>query len=121
VSSWIDLLIEKKKRNQKYFLNYEEYGQKIKQISVKILEDNSLKVLVFGSVVKGTWIPNKSDIDVLVISEKVEERAHWQSELRMRILQELGDLFAPFEIHFATPGVFEDWYRKFIKNDFIEV
>lgn len=116
-----DILVDRKKRNQKYFLNYAEYGGKIKEIAKRILDNDSARVIIFGSVVKGTWIPNTSDIDILIVSEKVENRASWQSKIRTKILGELGDYFAPLEIQFATPETYRDWYSHFIKNDFIEV
>jgi uncharacterized protein len=114
--SFIDFLIENKKRNEKYFLNYKDYGLKIKKIAMKILSDDSTRVLIFGSVPKGTWIPNKSDIDVLVISEKIKSKVHWQSELKTQIFAELGDQFAPFEIHTVTPENYQDWYSRFISK-----
>jgi predicted nucleotidyltransferase len=118
---FIDLLIEQKAREQKYFLNYKEYASVIKQVVEGEISEGKPKVLVFGSVVKGTWIPNRSDIDILVVSEKVEPTAAWQSELRRKIFERLGDWFAPFEVHFATPELYRTWYSKFIGDSFVEV
>ena len=70
---------------------------------------------------KGTWIPNKSDIDILIISEEVSRSATWQSEKKMEILQGIGDLFAPFEFHFVNQEIYVDWYKKFIGTDYVEV
>ena len=36
-------------------------------------------------------------------------------------LNAIGDLYAPFEVHFATPEQFEGWYKKFIRDDIREV
>jgi predicted nucleotidyltransferase len=118
---FIDLLIEQKQRDEKYFFHYREYGLKIKHILEELLKSNKIRLLLFGSVVKGTWVPNRSDIDILVISPEVQFRAKWQSELRKRVFDELGDSFAPFEIHFATQETYEIWYSKFIKDSFLEV
>jgi predicted nucleotidyltransferase len=120
IPTLVDLLIEQKKRNEKYFLNYQRYAKSIKEIVTESgLQD--ARVLVFGSTFRGTWVPNKSDIDILVVSDKVSKSSRWQNELKIRILKELGDLGAPFEIHFATPAIYSEWFRKFIANDYEEV
>jgi predicted nucleotidyltransferase len=119
VSEYIDELIERKKKNEKYFKNYIEYASKIKEIAKQTLRNP--RVFVFGSVVKGTWIPNKSDIDILIISEDVTKSASWQSEQKVRIPTQIADLSSPFELHFATPEIYKSWYEKFIRDDYIEV
>jgi predicted nucleotidyltransferase len=119
VSNLIDELIERKKKNQKYFDDYLSYAGKMKEIATRTLK--TPRVLVFGSVVKGTWIPNKSDIDILIISEDVTRSATWQNDLKVVMLKEIADLSAPFELHFATPEVYREWYEKFIHNDYVEV
>jgi predicted nucleotidyltransferase len=116
----VDMLIEQKERNQKYFLRYRDYARTIKRTVGKYGLDDA-RVLVFGSVVKGKWIPNKSDIDILIISKKVSNSASWQTDLKVKALEEIGDLGAPFEIHFASPRVYSEWFQKFIKNDYEEV
>ncbi len=115
----VDVLIEQKKKNQKYFVEYRNYALEIKQIVKRWLED--ARLLVFGSVVKGSWLPNKSDIDILIISKRVSKSATWQSDLKVQVLQELGDITAPFEFHFATPETYSGWYQKFIQDDYVEV
>jgi uncharacterized protein len=119
VTEFVDLLIQRKKKDEKYFTNYMKYAKVIKNVSTKSLE--GARVLVFGSVIKGNWVPNKSDIDVLIISNKVLKSGVWQSELKLNMLQEIGDITAPFDIHFATPEIYNSWFKNFIKNDFIEV
>src|ERR1700740_3328761 len=119
VSKLVDELIERKKKNEKYFKNYKEYALKIKELMSKSLKDP--RVLVFGSVVKGTWIPNKSDIDILIISEDVTKSALWHSEQKVRLLREIADLSGLFEFHFVTQEVYREWYEKFIHDDYIEV
>jgi uncharacterized protein len=117
----VDILIEQKKRNGKYFRDFRKYALIIKRLSSSTLKDDRLRLLIFGSVIRGDWIPNKSDIDILIISEKVSFRARWQSNLRASILREMGDELAPFQIHFATPEVYKSWYSRFIKDTFLEV
>ena len=119
MSKLVDELIERKKKNEKYFKNYREYALKIKEISKQSLKDP--RVLVFGSVVKGNWIPNKSDIDVLIISESVVNKATWLNDQKIRILKQIADLDSPFQLHFATPEVYREWYEKFIRDSYIEV
>ena len=116
----VDILIEQKKKNEKYFLEYRNYAGKVKQMVKKWLKDDP-RVLVFGSVVKGGWMPNKSDIDILIISESVLKSASWQGDLKIKILTEIGDLTAPFEFHFATSEEYKSWYQKFIRNEYIEI
>ena len=119
----VDFLIEQKNRNQKYFLEYEKYASLIKHIASEVLrqKQSELRVLVFGSVVRGNWLPNKSDIDILIISEGVSLSAHWQSQVRQEIFEALNDAFAPFQIHFATRERYKDWYANFIKDEYVEV
>lgn len=119
MSKLVDELIERKKKNEKYFAHYLIFASKIKEIVQRTLKDP--RVLVFGSAVKGDWIPNKSDIDILIISESVTKSASWQSDQKVAILREIGDLAAPFEFHFATPEIYRSWYEKFIRGDYIEV
>jgi uncharacterized protein len=120
VSRLVDELIERRKKNEKYFANYVTYAGKIKGIVSETLREP--RVLVFGSVVKGTWIANRSDIDILVISDDISKSATWQSNLKIQILREIGaDLSAPFEFHFVTRKDFQNWYEKFIHDDYLEV
>ncbi len=119
----VDFLIEQKNRNQMYFLEYKKYASLIKQVASEVLHQkkSEFRVLVFGSVVRGNWLPNKSDIDILIISDRVSLSAHWQSQVRLRIFEALTDAFGPFQIHFTTPERYKDWYANFIKDDYVEV
>jgi predicted nucleotidyltransferase len=78
------------KENEKYFKNYLSWGRKIKKIAKKLL-GKDVRVLIFGSVVKGTWGPN-SDIDVLIISDKLSKNWIENRWIRTRIKKEV----APF-------------------------
>jgi len=106
--------IQKKvaREEAKYLQSYLEYASRIKKVAGRILQDPGLRVLVFGSVVKGQAIPGKSDVDILIVSRRIPRKAKRQAELRARILKEIGDPLAPFEIHLATPRLFEKWYKK---------
>ncbi len=75
-------------------------------------------MIVFGSVVKGNWSPG-SDIDILVISENIPENNLEQVKIKLELTADFED--HPFEIHLATPKLYNNWYKNFIKENFIEV
>jgi predicted nucleotidyltransferase len=64
-----DLLIERQKREEKYFKNYLRYARKIKKEAQRLLGE--VKVFVFGSILKKNEIPQ--DIDILIVSPKLEK------------------------------------------------
>ncbi len=102
------------KEEEKYFKDFRLYAVMIRDIASRLLGDDDLEVIVFGSVVKNRAIPGVSDIDILIVSSKFPLKPRLQAELRVKILRELGDLLAPFEIHFATPEIYRKWYKKMI-------
>ena len=106
----IDLLLQRKKENEKYFKNPQEYAFLIKKRAKEILGE--VKVYLFGSVIKGNWTPD-SDIDVLVVSDNFDDQKG--GEIKAKLLEAVG-FFSPFEIHLVTKKVFENWYKKFIKE-----
>jgi len=108
-------LIEEK---EKYFKNCLYWGKKIKEIAKKLL-GKDVRVLIFGSLVKGKWGPN-SDIDVLIISNKLSKNWIKNRLIRTKIKKEIGP-FSPFQIHLATPEEYKNWYRRFIKKDYVEI
>jgi predicted nucleotidyltransferase len=113
---YIDLLIERKKIRDEYLNNIDEYFRRIKKFFVEKLED--ARVLVFGSYVKGGFGP-ESDIDILVISSKIKND---QEKLRLiyEIRKEIG-FRSPFEFHIAKEEEYKNWWKNFIKNDYIEL
>lgn len=112
----VDFLIEKKKREEKYFGNYLFWAKKIKEIAENNL--GKIKVFLFGSVVKNKTEPG-SDIDLLIISPKLKD-AETKSEMRTKILQRIGT-DSPFEIHLITPEEYNQWYKFFIKRNKIRI
>ena len=111
-----DLLIERKKERNKYVKNWLKYAKKIKKIAQENLAKD-VKVYVFGSVIKGSFGP-KSDIDIMIVSEKFKDpqkRSKFGGELLRK------GFCQPFEFHFITPEVFKNWYKKFIKNNILEI
>ncbi|MFQ1020475.1 nucleotidyltransferase domain-containing protein [Tardisphaera saccharovorans] len=91
--------------------NYLTYAKRAKEIALAY--DPSVKVLVFGSVVRGDYT-GASDIDLLVISEKEELRYSMEASIREGVPE------APLEVHFATPQQYRTWYSRFI-DVFVEV
>jgi len=113
-------LINKKiwEERKKYFENYLEWGKKIKEIAKKFLGPR-VKVLIFGSIVKGDWTP-ESDIDVLIISNKLSKNWIKNRLIRTKIKKSIDPL-SPFQIHLARPEEYKSWWQKFIKKDYILV
>ncbi len=103
---------------KKYFENIDFYSRKIKRIAKKFLGDD-VKVILFGSIVKGNWGPN-SDIDVLIVSDKLSSNWIKNRWLRTKIKSSI-DPFSPFQIHLARREDYENWYKKFIKEDYKEI
>jgi uncharacterized protein len=93
-------------------------GAKIKNKAIKVL-GKDVKVLVFGSIVKENWTLN-SYIDILIISKNLNKNWFKNTPIKLKIKKAIG-LFSPFQIHLATPEEYENWYKKFIKKDYIEV
>lgn len=112
----VDFLIEKKKRQKKYFSNYFFWAKKIKKIAENDL--GMVKMFLFGSMVKNKTEPG-SDIDLLIISPKLKD-AETKSEMRTKILERIGT-GSPFEIHLITPEEYEQWYKFFIKKNKIRI
>jgi len=111
----IDILIEKREREDKFFKNYLYYAKEIKEEAQKIL--NPIKVFVFGSILRKDEIPN--DIDILIISPKLRTNEE-KTKVRVKIWKKIG-MSSPFEIHLITPEDFRDWYSHFIKEEKVEI
>lgn len=101
--------------NRKHFENWESFARKVcKAIKLK-LNDPEARVIVFGGVVKGTWNPAFSDIDILIVSDKVVDDPLWRAKTSIWLRNEaIEDAFAPFQFHYVTKEKFEGWYRKFV-------
>jgi len=109
----IALEIAKKfiKEREKFFKNAEKNLEILARRAKSLLSD--AKVFVFGSYAKGEHNIYLSDIDVLIVSEKIKnksalERAEMIAKLRKNI--EAGYIF---QIHLISPEEFEI-YKKFI-------
>lgn len=102
-------LIERARKNQKYFKNYLKYARIIKRVAKKELKE--VKVYVFGSIVKNTNLPS-SDIDILIVSKNMPKKISDRSRIKAKIWKEIG-IFSPFEIHLVNEEEFK-WYEKSI-------
>jgi predicted nucleotidyltransferase len=106
----VDFLMEKTKKEEKYFRNYLDYCKIIKKEVEIILED--AKVFIFGSILKKNEIPQ--DIDILIISEEFTDYQK-KSETLLILQKKLGSS-SPFEFHFATPEEYNNWWKHFLKE-----
>jgi predicted nucleotidyltransferase len=103
---------------RKYFENYLYWCRRIKRKAIELL-GKDVRVLVFGSAVKGSWGPN-SDIDVLIISDKLKE--NWIENMPTKLaIKKAAGSFSPFQVHLATPEEYRNWWKRFIKMDYKEI
>ena len=109
MKSLVDILIERKKEKEKYFKNYLKYAKLIKKLALKELK--TAKVYLFGSIVKGNFLPT-SDIDILIVSKNTPKNVRERAKIQAKILKKIG-IGSPFEIHLINEKEFE-WYKRFI-------
>lgn len=107
-------------REKKYFEHTLSYVKLIKTRAAELLGED-VRLLLFGSIVRKDYIIGGSDIDVLIISENAPTSVSDQAKLRTDILKFIGDLSAPFEIHFSDISLYENWYKRHIKDDYFEI
>jgi hypothetical protein len=105
-----DILIEKTRREEKYFKNYLKYSQLIKKEAERAA--GKVKVYLFGSILRKREVPE--DIDILIISSEFENKEKKRAT-RKRIIKKLG-FFSPFQIHLVTEREYKNWYKYFIKK-----
>ncbi len=110
-----NLTYEITKLKKNLFKNYMEFARKLKVAFSEVLDDD-VKVVVFGSVVRGDFTP-LSDLDVLVISKKADDVRY--GEVVEAVEDKIGKMIG-VEIHLVTPEVFEKWYKGFL-NAFVEI
>jgi predicted nucleotidyltransferase len=103
---------------EKYFKDYKSYAKILKETAKKVLKDEKVKVLVFGSVVENDFTLS-SDIDVLVISDKSPRKGIKRGKVLSKLYSSIGESH-PFEIHLVTRKDWERWYKRFVKK-FVEV
>jgi predicted nucleotidyltransferase len=100
-----------------YRQNFRKYAYEIKKMALEYFGDNFLKILVFGSMVKGNYRVD-SDIDIaIILMRNVDEfqRAKFISLVNKKFK------LNPFEIHIISNDTWESYYKSFVKNDFVEI
>ena len=90
--------------------NYREVAHKVKEIVRRL--DPDAEVYLFGSVPRGEYTES-SDIDVLVVTEKLDLKD------RMR-LEVYRSVEAPVELHVVSRKQLEKWYKRFIREEELE-
>lgn len=111
-----DILIELKNENEKYFREPIKYVSLIKQKAEKLF-GKQIRTFLFGSTVKGNFTP-LSDIDVLVMVPGLKPGLHNHEIVHLKEDFETG---APFSIILCNENQFEEWFRPFILDKFVEV
>lgn len=106
----VDFLIEKTKREEKYFKNYLKYAKLIKKEAQNILGD--ARVFVFGSILKKDEIVQ--DVDILIVSESLSESSA-KTKAQIELGEKIG-ILSPFEFHFASPDEYNHWWKYFLKK-----
>ena len=105
------------KKDKKYAKNIERYLKKIKKKAKRIFGEN-VRTFIFGSFVEGRWIPGSSDIDILILCDRMPKSSSERAKIRMEIINSVG-FDSPFEIHFSDSELFK-WYMKTTKGNIKE-
>ncbi|HWP31855.1 MAG TPA: nucleotidyltransferase domain-containing protein [Fimbriimonadales bacterium] len=97
--------------------NYRAIAVEVKKIAESLL--GSVEVMVFGSVVKGKAGPN-SDIDILILSKNMPKDYREQLKIKAQIRSHFP-MLVPLQLHLVTPEEYEQWYSRFIKEDYEKI
>lgn len=117
MKSHIQIKKEIWEEKEKYFKDFRAYCEIIKKKAEEIIGE--IRVVVFGSVVRGDFTPN-SDIDILIISDNLPESMEERLKIKTAVKSSLGRL-NPFQLHLVTTKEFEEYYKPFVKKDYIEI
>ncbi|MDT7858493.1 MAG: nucleotidyltransferase domain-containing protein [Candidatus Aenigmarchaeota archaeon] len=82
----------------------------MKEVTTEIL--NYAKVYVFGSFARGDYKVYFSDIDVLIVSDKISEKMQERAEIKVEIRKRVNANYI-FQIHLVNSKEFE-FYKKFV-------
>ena len=110
------LLADQNEQRKKYIQQPHLYGKEIKKAARDVLAD--AKVILFGSIITRRFGPD-SDFDVLIVTNHRFSDIFDQAKMKRKILDHFSN--NPFEIHLVTPEQYENWYKGFIKKDYMEV
>lgn len=122
MGKYFEILLERKKKREYYFKNLKKYLSLIKKRAKEILGDD-VKVILFGSYLTNKFHPALSDIDILIISPKLEDdpKDPFKKARILTYIKEDLNSYHPFEFHLTTPEIYNDWYKNFIKDNFKEI
>ena len=116
----VKFALERRKIWENARKNIKDILVKVKEVSEEVLKDENVKVILFGSTARGDF-DTFSDIDVLVVSEKVEDTAddviEKSAKIKVKLRERIGELASPLEIHVASNELFERWYKRFLCRD----
>ena len=90
-----------------YLKNFLNVAYEVKKILRQI--DPDARVFLFGSVVRGQYTA-LSDIDVLVVTEKIDAK-------HKMLVEVYKSVEAPVQLHVTTHEKFAKWYLRFITQD----
>jgi len=94
--------------------NYKNIAEKVKKLVQE--EWKNTKIYLFGSILKGKYT-GASDIDILIVSdEKIAKEEEYR--IKAKIYKNIN---APIELHITTQKEYENWYKKFVKEEIVEV
>ncbi|MFZ8848263.1 MAG: nucleotidyltransferase domain-containing protein [Minisyncoccia bacterium] len=117
MGKYFEFLLERKQKRERFLENIDYYINLIKERAKNNLGEET-KIYLFGSYLTENFGPN-SDIDILVITENEIDQKE-KSRVLSEILEDF-DVYHPFEIHFASKSQFENWYKKFLKENYKEI
>ena len=110
MSKLTEVVLSRRKTQEKYFESYLGWAKIIKKEAERFL--GGVRLFIFGSILRREEVPR--DIDILIISPKLRT-AKKKREIKVKIWQKIG-IFSPFEIHLVTPQEYSYWYKNFIKE-----
>lgn len=107
-------MIETARRRAEMVRRWREYVGVLAEAVRKVLGDAD--VYVFGSVVTGECVAS-SDVDVLVVSDRVPESMLERGALKVEIEDAAGlPVYHPFELHFVKPDEAMHYFKKIGRN-----
>jgi predicted nucleotidyltransferase len=105
-----EVALEFVREREETFKNAWKILNRIKKVSTEILKD--AKVYVFGSFARGDYKVYFSDIDVLIVSDKISEKMQEKAEIKVDIRKRANANYI-FQIHLVNSKEFE-FYKKFV-------
>ena len=114
----VDVLKDYQRVRLTYLKKINFFLKLIKERARKILGEDT-KVFIFGSYLKKNF-KLLSDIDILIVSDKIPEDPYEITKIKVKIIRDFKPGH-PFEIHLTNYKNFNNWYKRFIKEDLKEI